>query len=175
MAKDPEGGLDISGDDNREPVKFYEELEDDRVHSLEDMLAALRPFERSDLFNRQNLPDYSLDEYLNHEENLHWGNPRYEFDLQDKDYNVQLSFRYSPWMNVNENTLLKGRTTFDQDISRAENAIGDNASEVNEFVDFVYDDNELADISIPTNTDPNTQGMIGVLELAVGRTISYLE
>jgi len=155
MPKEHGGGSIITGDDKRDPVKFHQQLGNDRVHSLEDLTAVLNPFEEDTEYSRQNLPDDDLDTYLRHDENLHWGNPQYVYEGSSS--NISISLEYTPWLNEDKDILLQGRVSIDQDAEK----IGQRKEYkyfdivvTNNIIEPLFDGNDLCWISVPT--DPST-------------------
>ena len=159
MPKEVGGGPKIAGDDKREVVKFHEELTEDRVHSLRDLKAVLEPFEESFDFQRQNLPHQDLDEYLTHEENKHWGNPRYEFNSTiASDVVGYLSLQYSPWLNEEKDVLIQGRAGLEGygELEEPIPAVDKTAEAYpgqSEYVEFISEGDDFLWISVPTDPE----------------------
>lgn len=143
------GEQKIGGEDKRNPLEFHAQLEDERVHTVEELKTVLQPAEESD-FERDRFSGFTLERYLTQEENKHWGNPQYENSGQ---VDFHMSLKYAPWLKLEEDTLIQGRVIADQDISDYDNLAVD-AIENSEYLETLDEDHELCWISIPT--DPET-------------------
>jgi hypothetical protein len=134
----------------RSSLEFHKQLGDEKIHSLQKLVSVLEPFEESPAFARQTATEMSLNDFLNHEKNLHWGSIEYLFEVEWLEASVYL--HYSPWLIIDKETILQGRIVLNKDTDLIGNTelikehLGSDS-----YFDLTFDGKELCSISIPVD------------------------
>jgi len=153
MPTEPGGEPNIGNNTDLDPISFYQSLPDSRIHSLYELEAMLHPFEHHQDYERENMSDADLEEYLEHPENKYWGNPDYRYEPEESNVTGYLSLEYSPWLHQAEDTLLQGRFGIDNS-GGFEKLYEEVSNSTGNQTECIPDDtDDILWISIPTNPD----------------------
>lgn len=147
------GKSKIGGEDKRKSLELHAQLEDERVHTTEELKTVLEPLEQSN-FKRKTLELDNIEQYLRRKENRHWGNPQYE-KTGPVDFHMDL--QYSPWLKLEEDTLIQGRLTTKGETPNFSSpdleAYVTSTIANSDHLESLEGDHEVCWISIPTNYD----------------------
>lgn len=162
------GGPKIGGKDRRDSLEFHTQLEDDRVHTVDELKTVLDPIEESK-FKRKPYPSVDLEHYLKQKKNKHWGNLQYK---KNGRTNFHITLQYSPWLKLEEDTLIQGRLITENEITEItspdlESYIETTINE-SDYLEPLDGDNEICWVSIPTEYDTPLEYMDDIKRVSQG-------
>ena len=146
---------EATGGESRDPLNFHKNLGDEKIHSIENIVNILDEFENSNSFERKTAPDIDLDEFLSHDQNIHWGSLEYVYKstvAESTKLDAYVYFNYSPWLNVEKDILLMGRVVLTN--AKDQYEVPQRVyTELNKFEEFelTVDSQDLCHFSLPTN------------------------